>query len=315
MNVIDYALRLGKFLRKTPEGKALLQKYDMLEERYKDNESWKQFGDFVERKNSRYYFYAWDVAYTSFAGVIDDVEMEHRNLFLKTAEIVTSDDDIKELAAMAVEFGNIFEEIVGLVVTGGNVKNVIRPNWKYKIENSIEDIRIAVQRTMFTQEIAKCAQKHKDEFKSEAASEYCDIREKEAFLAYSDDAREFMQQYPNISDDYKRVIENIYLVKEVVKKGIFYGFWDQLVVINEEDLMDASSLTISELKEVTFTHMDMVSVVINKGWLYRINLESGYIYFLANHKVWHMDHGEQHSEVKGIVYPDQDKDFYLTENM
>lgn len=147
------------------------------------------------------------------------------------------------------------------------------------MENSIEDLQIAVQRTMFTQEIAKCAQKHKHEFKSDAASEYCDMREKETFLAYSDNAREFMQQYPNISDDYKRVIENIYLIKEVVKKGIFYGFWDQLIVINEEDLIDASSLTTSELKEVTFTHTDMVSVVLKKGWLYRINWELGYIFF------------------------------------
>lgn len=39
MNVLDYSIRLGKLLRKTEEGRSLLQLETGIEEKYKNNDT------------------------------------------------------------------------------------------------------------------------------------------------------------------------------------------------------------------------------------------------------------------------------------
>lgn len=310
MNIIEYALRLGKFLRKTPEGQELLNVQKSLEEQYKGNEDFLPFSQYIENQMSHYYFYAGDVAYKTFSEIINDTDMEHRELFLKTAELVKADEEIKRFADMAVEFGVIFEKIVSIIISGGDVKNAMRPNWKYKIKNAIDDVQIGVERTLFVKEVATFAQTHMEEFKSSEASEYNEKRENAMLLAYSDSAKELMKQYTGISDQYKIVIEDMHLLMDVVKKGIFYGFWDTLNIISEDDLIEFDSLTNTVLQEVTFKHKDFVSALVKKSWLYRIDLKDESFYFLAHKKVWHMDDDNQYSEISGLFYPIQDKEYF-----
>ena len=143
MNVLDYSIRLGKLLRKTEEGRILLQLEASIEEKYKDNDAFRQYEQFAERKTSQYYFYSWDMAYQTFINVLTDDSIEHRDFFIPTAELISVDKGIKTLASTAVAFGNTFEKIVAVIISGGEYETIIPGSWKYKVKNAISDIQIA----------------------------------------------------------------------------------------------------------------------------------------------------------------------------
>lgn len=84
MNVLDYSLRLGKLLRKTEEGRNLLQLEADIGETYRGSDAFSQYERLVERETSQYYFYSWDVAYETFINVLTDVSIEHRDFFIPT---------------------------------------------------------------------------------------------------------------------------------------------------------------------------------------------------------------------------------------
>lgn len=94
MNVLDYSIRLGKLLRKTEEGKNLFQLEASIEEKYKGNDAFHQYEQFAEKKTSQYYFYSWDMAYKTFLNVLTDDSIEHRKMFIPTAELISSDTKI-----------------------------------------------------------------------------------------------------------------------------------------------------------------------------------------------------------------------------
>lgn len=310
MNVIEYALRLGGFLRQTPEGKELLVWNEKLNEKYKDNQDYSEYIRYVEDNTSRYYFYAWDMSYHTYLSVLDDENMEHRDFFLKTAEIVKSDDDIKQYAKCSVKFGNIFEELVQTIIAGDDVKNVMRDNWKYKIKNAIGDVQIGIERTLLIKELVKLGHSQILGNESSPISEYLKEREEKIYLPYSDKAREFMKEHSEISEIQKKIIEDMHLAIEVIKKGIFYGFWKGINIINEGELMEYDCLKNDVLKQVTFKHNAFPSDIINRGWLYKIELENKSVYFLANRKQLHFDPNNQYTEVTGIIYPSQDINFF-----
>jgi hypothetical protein len=56
MNVIDYSIKLGKLLRETEEGKKLFQLETNIEEKYKSDNAFQQYEQFVEKKNSTILF-------------------------------------------------------------------------------------------------------------------------------------------------------------------------------------------------------------------------------------------------------------------
>lgn len=310
MNIIDYALRLGKLLRKTPEGQDLLNKQYAIEEKYKGNQEFGEFERYIEKQASRFYFYSWDLACKTFLHVLEDTNIEHRDIFLNTAELVKEDTEIRQLADTALTFGNIFESIVRVILLGDDIKGVMRPNWKYKIKNGIANVQVGVERSKFFKEVLEYAQTHRDEFESEGANEYYDRREKSGVPPFSNMSKDLMNQYPQISDAHKRVIEDMNLIMDIVKRGIYYGFWEMLAVISEEDLIECEGLEDNVLKEMTFTHKNFETAVRNKSWLYRIDLKEYSVYFLANNKVLHWEPNNQYCEVSGVVYPVQDKDFF-----
>lgn len=147
-DVLDYSIRLGKLLRKTEEGKNLFQLEASIEEKYKGNDAFHQYEQFAEKKTSQYYFYSWDMAYKTFLNVLTDDSIEHRKMFIPTAELISSDTKIKELALTAKSFGNIFEQLVAVSISGGEYEEIIPHSWKYKIRNAISDVQIAVERTL-----------------------------------------------------------------------------------------------------------------------------------------------------------------------
>ena len=154
MNVIDYSIKLGKLLRETEEGKKLFQLETNIEEKYKSDNAFQQYEQFVEKKTAQYYFYSWDMAYKTFLNLLTDDSIEHRKIFIPTAELISSDIKIKELALISNSFGDIFEQLVAVSISGGEYEEIIPDSWKYKVRNAISDVQIAVERTLLMKTVA-----------------------------------------------------------------------------------------------------------------------------------------------------------------
>lgn len=237
MNVLDYSIRLGKLLRKTEEGRELFQLEMGIEEKYKDNEAFGQYEQFAEKKTSQFYFYSWNMAYKTFVNVLTDDSIEHRDFFLPTAELISSDDEIKSFALTAVKFGSIFEQLVAVIISGGEYEKVIPESWTYKVKNAISDVQISVERTLLVKTIAVFYKKHQNLLNSSATQKYLLMREKEKLLPFSEKALEIISETEDVSEEEKLLYEKMYLIMEAVKKGIFYGFWGMTNEIQKEELL------------------------------------------------------------------------------
>lgn len=134
----------------------LLQLKASIEEKYKGNNAFRQYEQFAGRKTSQYYFYSWDMAYKTFINVLTDDSIEHRDIFIPTAELISDDEEIKALASVAVSVGNIFEKLVTVSVSGGEYEKVIQGSLKYKVKNVVSDVQIAVERTLLMKKTIIC---------------------------------------------------------------------------------------------------------------------------------------------------------------
>lgn len=307
---VEYVLQLGKLLRKTEEGRELFQLEMGIEEKYKDNEAFGQYEQFAEKKTSQFYFYSWNMAYKTFVNVLTDDSIEHRDFFLPTAELISSDDEIKSFALTAVKFGSIFEQLVAVIISGGEYEKVIPESWTYKVKNAISDVQISVERTLLVKTIAVFYKKHQNLLNSSATQKYLLMREKEKLLPFSEKALEIISETEDVSEEEKLLYEKMYLIMEAVKKGIFYGFWGMTNEIQKEELLNADGLYSSPLHEVTFSHKNNYSSFWGAGWLYKIQLEKEHVYFMAHRKQVHLDPNNQTSTISGIVYPADDRGLF-----
>jgi hypothetical protein len=314
MNVLDYSLRLGKLLRNTEEGRALIELESNIENKYSENDDFRQYEKFAERETTQYYFYSWDMAYNSFLNVLEDDSMEHRELFIQTAELIESDNEIKLLASTAVTFGNLFEQLVAVIVSGGEYEKIIPKSWKFKVKNAISDVQISVERTLLTKNIAAFYQGHKEALNNTATQSYLERREKDKLLPFSKKALDLMQETSDVTEEEKLLYEKMYLIMEAVKKGIFYGFWNMTNEVDKEELLNSAELFSSPLQEVEFSHKNNYSSFWGTGWLYRIQLDNNHIFFMAHSKQVHLDSSNQTSTISGIVYPPDDRGLFEEAN-
>lgn len=310
MNVLDYSIRLGKLLRKTEEGRILLQLEASIEEKYKDNDAFRQYEQFAERKTSQYYFYSWDMAYQTFINVLTDDSIEHRDIFIPTAELISGDEEIKVLASVAVSFGNLFEKLVAVSVSGGEYEKVIPGSWKYKVKNAVSDVQIAVERTLLMKTISVFYQKNHNLLNNVTTQKYLTDREEKKLLPFSQKAFEMMSEAKDVSEDEKILYEKMYLIMEAVKKGIFYGFWGMINEISKDELFTDDGLYGSPLQEVTFSHRNNYFSFLGEGWLYKIQLEDGYVFFMAHKKQVQLGQNNEKSTISGIVYPVDDRGLF-----
>lgn len=313
MNILDYSIRLGKLLRKTDEGRRLYQMKNNIEEKYHDKENYRQYEQFAEKKTSQFYFYSWDMAYRAFLNVLRDDTIEHRNLFMPTAELVASDEEISLFATTSADFGKIFEKLVANVISGGEFEKDIPSGWKFKVKNAISDVQIAVERTLLAKTIALYYQKNQGQINSVETQKYLSMREERKFLPFSKKALEAMSEAQAVSMKEKILYEKMYLIIEAVKKGIFYGFWGMINEINQEELLNNEELHESTLREVDFSHDNNYSSFFGTGWLYKIQLGKESIFFMAHKKKVHMDSCNQVTTVSGVIYPIDDKRLFEDE--
>ena len=97
---------------------------------------------------------------------------------------------------------------------------------------------------------------------------------------------------------------------KLVKKGVFYGFWEMINEVSEEELIKYDELSSSTLQEVSFIHKNNYSSFFGRGWLYKIQLNDKHIFFMAHQKSIHFGGDNDNSTVSGIVYPSDDKGLF-----
>lgn len=315
MNVLDYSLRLGKLLGKTEEGRKLLQLEAGIRETSRGNDAFHQYEQLVERETSQFYFYSWDVAYETFINVLTDASIEHRDFFLPTAELISADAGIKTLASTAVSFGNIFEKLVAVCLSGGKDETIIPASWKYKVKNAVSDVQIAVERTLLMRTIAAFYQNRHNLLNNAATQKYLAERDEKKLLPFSQKAFEMMSEAKDVSQEEKILYEKMHLIIEAVKKGIFYGFWGMVNEISKEELLTDDGLCGSPLREVTFSHKNNESSFLGKGWLYKIQLEDRDVFFMAHEKKVQLGQENEKTTISGIVYPAGDRGLFEQADM
>ncbi len=309
MTVLDYSLILGNLLRKTEEGTKLLKLKSSIEQKYNENKAYSQYEEFAEGKTSEYYFFAWDASYQSFLNVLQDETMEHRAIFLPTAELISSDESIKEMVNEAVTFGTIFENLVSAIISGGKYEEITPTSWKYKIRTAISDVKVAVERTLLPRTIALYYHKNHNLLDNVATKRYLAKREDKTLLPFSQRVIELMASTTDVPDEEKLLYEKMYLIMEAVKKGIFYGFWRMVNEITEDELLEYEGIKGSPLKEVSIEHQNNYSSFMGKGWLYRIQLANEQVFLMAHKRTVHLEK-EGKTTVYGIVYPASDRGLF-----
>ena len=94
---------------------------------------------------------------------------------------------------------------------------------------------------------------------------------------------------------------------EVVKVGIFNGFWGTICDIYKEDILSTGEVLNTPLKEVTLSYRSKLFDAFDNGWLYRILLEDKHLYFWANEKQLRILQDIPETTMKGILYPEDDR--------
>lgn len=313
MNVLDYAIKVGKLLRKTDEGRALLEIKDRIDEKNRDdNIAFSQYIQLVREKETQFYFYAWDAAYQMFINVLNDEAFEHREAFLKTAELIKNDEEVKEIISKANAEGAIFNTVSSLCLLGGIIDNEVPKGWKYKMKNAISDVQLSVQRTLLVNTLAELYSRNNDMLTNDLIKQYLDEREKTQYLPFSNEAIKCSQKYNSLSSEEFMLYEKMYLIREAINKGIFYGFWGNINEITEKDLLDGTEFDYGALKEISFTHVNN-ACSFSKSWLYKIWKSDGYFYFMAHRKQIRFGEKKEESEITGIVYPRDDRRLFVLE--
>lgn len=310
MTVLDCAIRLGVLLRKTDEGSSLIALKSRLDEKYNANDAYIEYERFAEKDTSRYYFYSWDKAYKTFLHVLDDEEFEHREIFLSTAKLVYSDTEINEYSQAAVAFGHIFENLVAVIISGGKYDALIPTAWKHKIRNAISDVQVAVSRTLLPKTMAIFYQKNRNMLNNAATQKYLNVREEKGLLPFSQEALKMMADASDVSEEEKLLYEKMYLIMEAVKKGVFYGFWETINEVSEEELIKCDGVDNTQLQEVSFVQKNNYSSFFGRGWLYRIQLSGKHVFFMAHRKHVSFGGNNDSSTISGIVYPADDKGLF-----
>lgn len=316
MNIIEYAIRLGKAIRKTPEGRELMDCYTLVLEKYNnENHNFYQYRELVDHKSSYDHFFAWIIAYDIFEDLLEKPVEENTRMFLETAKLVVADPQIKKLADTAKIIGQITENISQVMITTKEISDIKELTLSSKVKNAVVDLQMAMQRTGVILFIIRKCQEKKDYFDMPEYSEYCKNREDSKLTPYSQEAYNFIYQNSKINDDYKECIERIMLLRYAMKKGIFEGFFGNVKNIRDSELIEFSDVEVDKIKEITFIHTNIVEELRNKKtWLYKIN--SGKLYYvLANQKEMHFCGVQEKVTVKGIIYPSEDVGFFEQETI
>lgn len=312
MNVLDYSIKVGRLLRKTNEGRKFIEIQNRIEERYGEDVVYSLFKQLVNNQETKFYFAAWAMAYYTCLGILEDQTLENRQIFIRTAELVKSDVNFKKLAEAAIELENLFQLIASGALSDVEIDKRLPKEWKYRIVDSISDIRLAVKRTLMGKYFALFNAKKRGFINAEAAKRYLDLREKSRILPFTNEAISMIKDNKELPDEEKELYEKMYLIREAINKGLYYGFRGKINEINQDEIItELSNIEDMFLQEITITHNN-VKATFSDGWLYKICHNNEYFYFMAHSKKVHIEGGIGDATIIGVTYPRDDRRIFET---
>jgi len=313
MNVLDYSIKVGRLLRKTNEGRKFIEIQNRIEEKYSKEVVYSLFTQLVNKQETKFYYAAWAMAYDTYIGIIEDETFENRNMFIRTAELVKKDEDFKKLADASRELENIFQIIASSSLSGQDIDQLLPKEWKFRIRDSISDIQLAVKRTLMGKHFALYNAKNRGFINTDAAKKYLDMREKCHFLPFTKEAISMIHDNKELPEEEKELYEKMYLIREAINKGIYYGFRGKINEINEEEIStELSDIEGKFLQETTIAHNN-IKATVSDGWLYKIYHDNEYFYYMVHSKEVRFENGLGNATIIGVSYPKDDRRIFETQ--
>ncbi|QFJ55295.1 hypothetical protein [Pseudobutyrivibrio xylanivorans] len=313
MNVLDYSIKVGRLLRKTNEGRNFIEIQNRIEERYGEEVIYSLFTQLVNNQETKFYFAAWAMAYDTYRGILEDETFEDREMFIRTAELVNNDEDFKKLAEASIELENVFQVVSSGALSGQDMDQMLPKEWKFRMRNSISDIQLAVKRTLMGKYFDLYNAKKRGFISTDAAKKYLDMREKCRFLPFTKEAISMIHDNKELPEEEKELYEKMYLIREAINKGIYYGFRGKINEINKEEIStELSDIEGKFLQETTIAHNN-IKATVSDGWLYKIYHDNEYFYYMVHSKEVRFENGLGNATIIGVLYPKDDRRIFETQ--
>ena len=311
MNIIEYAIRLGKSLNKTEEGEELKKIYNQVKESHNrcekevNKEYYSVYNQYVERECSRNHFFGWHVSYDKMKCFVENEDNKSDTQLFTASEYVVKKEEFSQLALASEAMGNLAVQITDAVIAGKYEDDKIRKILKVmKIKNAVTDLQMAVERSGLKLYLLKNANQLLNI--APQWEEYEKKLKRKNYVPYiGDETPPIILE--NEDKAYIDILERIMFVQHLILTGMFEGFWNILIELDENDKVKGEFYQGDKIKKYSFSHMNIGKELINqKAWVYKIYMGQNYIYVLANKRTLYLGNGEQKSEVFGLCYPKED---------
>ncbi|SDB25993.1 hypothetical protein SAMN02910298_01318 [Pseudobutyrivibrio sp. YE44] len=306
MNVLEYSIKVGKEFRKTDEGRKLLDIVNHVEEKYRGDFQYGVYKQYVESKVNRFYFSSYRVIYQTLLNVLNEDDNPEKDFLVNIANMVREDDLFTELVNASDEVSRLFDIVAHGCLVGEDISDKIPKNWKFRITNSISNVKLAVDRTLMKKSFSLYNNTNRGFLYKEKAKEYFDFREKNRVLPFSKESIAIMNNFTELSDEEKMLYEKMFLVREAINQGIFFGFYGRIHEISEKDFLHEIALEKSQLKEIALVSSD-IRTMGDEAWLYKVYCGDEHLYYMAHSKQLKGNSVDNKATILGIVYPKDDR--------
>lgn len=309
MNVLEYSIKVGRQLRKTDEGRTLLDIVNRIDEKYHDNNIYGIYNQFVDNQVNRYYFSSHRVIYQTLLNVLNvlnEKDNPEKQSLIPVTELINNDDLFKELVEASDGVARVFDLVAHGCLTGEDISEKIPKNWKFRMRDAISDVQLAVSRTLIKKNFAVYNFKNQGFLYTDKAKEYFDLREKNRILPFTQESIDMMNSFIELADEEKMIYEKMFLVREAINQGIFFGFYGRIHEMQEEEVCFEQDLEESQLKEISIVSNDF-RIMGDKSWLYKIYTHNEYLYYMAHSKQLRYENNSGNATILGVVYPKDDR--------
>lgn len=311
MNIIEYSIRLGKSLNKLELGKDLKSTYHRVGERYKSNDIEQKehyysiYNQCAEKECARYHFFGWFVAYDKMKNYVENKDEESEKLILAASQYVIQNEDILQFALEAQKMGQLIVKIADAVIKSNyDDEDICKILKNIKVKNAVTDLQMAVERSGLKMFIIKNS-KHLPDAKSQY-DEYEEELRKKNYIPYIGEERPAIA-LENVDDIYIDMIDRLSFIKHIILMGIFEGFWNILINLDESEGVEGQICQVSKIKSCYFSHKGTEKELQNReSWMYKIYIGEDYVYVLAKERTIRFDKEDLSTEVIGICYPKED---------
>ena len=306
MNIIEYAIRLGKALNKTELGKEMKNIYfslrDECDQRGENVRShFQNYNQCVEHECSRNHFYGWALTYEKMRQYVRTDPGKGDKFIWDTAKYVLENDEFKQMSDISEKMGKMAVKLCDVIICSKyddeNVKDLLKI---MKVKNAVMDLQMAVERSGLKMFLLK-----NSNFLAMNDRYELELRNNNYIPYIGEHKPELCNK--GMNDIYIDLVDRMMFVQYVMLMGVFEGFWNILIELSKEDGVEGEWKQPKGIRRGSFIHKNIGKELVNKeAWMYKIHDNGDSFYFLANKRTIHIEKNEGKSEVYGVVYPKED---------